>query len=132
MSEEYLDRLNRVTVTAEDLVAAQDEIGRLARGERDFESVSIVIAERFAEDREPMKPAAILFRLQALQKIIGAGGAVGFIENGSPQDGYSLTARAVFEAAARCRLHSQDDDLHFDLGEFRRLAMEATKVAGRA
>ena len=132
MSEDYLDRLNRVAVTAEDLMAAQDDIGRLARGERDFESVSIVVAERFAEDLQPMKPAAVLFRLQALQKIVGAGGAAGFVEDGPPQDGYSLAARAVFEAAARCRLQSQDDDLHFDLSEFQRLAMEAAEVVGRA
>ena len=132
MSEDYLDRLNRVAVTADDLVAAHDEIGRLARSERDSENISIVVAERFAEDGPPMKPAAVLLRLQALQTIIGAGGAVGFIEAGSPQHGYGLAMRAVFEAAARCRLHSHGDEPHFDSDEFRRLAMEATEVQGQA
>ena len=125
---EFLARINAVRVTAEDLIRAQEDIGRLARDAHGPEAASIAIAERFGNDPEPMKAAAVIFRLEALQRILGAGLAAD-LDEARCADALS---RAVFEAAARCRLVVRDGESTFDPTEFRRIATEALGVAGNA
>ena len=125
---EFLARINAVRVTAEDLIRAQEDIGRLALDAHGPEAASIAIAERFGNDPEPMKAAAVIFRLEALQRILGAGLAAD-LDEARCEDALS---RAVFEAAARCRLVARDGESRFDPAEFRRVAAQADGVAGNA
>ena len=124
---EFLARINAVRVTAEDLIHARDALERFALDAHGLEAASIAIAERFGSDPEPMKAAAVIFRLEALQRLLGAGPAAGL-----GQDPEAEPPRAWFEAAARCRLVARDGESRFDAAEFRRIAAQAMGVAGHA
>ena len=124
---EFLARINAVRVTAEDLLRAQEDMARLALRENGAEAAAMAVAERFGNDPEPMKAAAVIFRLEALQRLLGAGPAVGL-----GQDPEAEPPRAWFEAAARCRLVARDGESRFDAAEFRRIAAQAMGVAGHA
>ena len=123
----FLARINAVRVTAEDLLRAGDDMARSALREEGAEAASMAIAERFGNDPEPMKPAAVIFRLEALQRLLGAGLAAGPDEarDGEPP-------RALFEAAARCRIVAHEGESRFDPAEFGRIAAQAAGVAGNA
>jgi hypothetical protein len=124
---EFLARINAVRVTAEDLIHARDALKRFALDAHGLEAASIAIAERFGSDPEPMKAAAVIFRLEALQRLLGAGLAAGPDEarDGEPP-------RALFEAAARCRIVAHEGESRFDPAEFGRIAAQAAGVAGNA
>ncbi len=117
---EFLARINAVRVTAEDLLRAGDDMARSALREEGAEAASIAIAERFGSDPEPLKAAAVIFRLEALQRLLGA------------ELGETEPPRAWFEAAARCRLVARDGESRFDAAEFRRIAAQAVGVVGNA
>ena len=126
----YLETVNRVPISFEDLWQVTDEANKLhASGERDFEALMFLIARVYKG--EPQKAGAVLLRMQALARLLEDEGAPGWTLPKQP-DGAIPAQEAVFAAAAVQRLVEIDNDARFDRGPFLDKVFELAESEGRA
>ncbi len=121
---EYLNRINEAEVTFQDLWHIAGE----AEEARDLENIMFLIAKRF--HGQPSKGSAVLFRLQALARLLEEHGAPGWAL--PPQaDGAIPTQEWVFAAAAVQPLVLINEEPSFEHEPFLNKVLELAEVEGR-
>jgi hypothetical protein len=125
-----LDWINSVTVTKDDLlVTAEDVAEHHDDKDAGFETVMYCIAQRYKG--EPRKAGAVLTRMQALARYVGAIHPRGWTLP-KDADGSIPTQEAVFGAAAVHPLTLVGNQLEFERASFEAKILEVADIEGRA
>lgn len=128
MNGNILDRINSVSVSKDDLW----ELARDAqnfKGEPCFEAGLFLISRRVHGDFH--KTSAIMFRMEALVRLLKEEGLPGWTLPQQP-DGSYPTAEAVFAAAAVQPLIEQENDVVFEREAFLKKVLELAEPEGEA
>ena len=123
---------NKTTVTKQDLLAvmeAADEIGA-ERSERDWYVGFAAVAEVHRGNFD--KIVAVMFRMEAMVKLLTEEGAPGWTLPSPTPDGPILAQDAIVAAAAEEPLVDRDNHLVFDRESFLRRALSLVVAEGTA
>lgn len=113
-TKRMIEQVNNVSVSKEDLIEAVQEIGELDPEERDFTGHAITIVR--LHSGEPEKVKAIMFRLEALARLLAREGAPGWTL-ALPNEAV-LTQEPVFAAAAVQPMIEQNGRVAFERDSF--------------
>jgi len=127
--QEFLIKLNKITVSTEDMTRVVEEVAKLDPEDRNFEGHSFVIV-RYAQDGK--KATAIMERLRALARLLQEEGVLQGWTLPPQQDGMTLTQQEVFAAAAIQPLVMRDGDVAFEREPFLQKVLEIAEPEGSA
>lgn len=132
----YLDRMNRVTVTAELLAEVMQMHAAMPaedRGDLAARSCGVfaLLDDRVAPDQLGPLTAAIDFRLTALARLIDERGGRGFTLPGGEQ-GLEMIHPDLVRCAAEEPLIEKGNKLAFDVDSFQRRLLGVTEPHGQA
>jgi hypothetical protein len=120
-------RLNAVRITKEDLWRVAGEAEKVHKNPPDPFGSMFLVARMFKG--EPAKAQAVLFRMEALARLLEERGAPGWTLPKTP-DGAIPTQEAVFSAAAVEPLAKVDGEIGFEQQAFLKRVLAEAEVEG--
>lgn len=124
----YIDNLNAVPVSTNDLLRAAEDTAALDPSDRScFEVLAITVGKHFKN--QPRKAGAVFFRMEALARLVSEEGAPGWTLPRQP-DGSIPTQHAVFAAAAVEPLVIRDERATFERERFLAKVLELAEPEG--
>jgi hypothetical protein len=120
-----VERLNKTTVTKKEILEIVEKSEHHDDERKNFFGHIQTLVALHQGDQE--KVSAIMFRMEALAKLIQGEGIPGWTESEAP-DGSVLTQESVFAAAAVHPLIEKDGDVEFDRESFLLRVLELAEV----
>jgi hypothetical protein len=115
-----MSRVNATPISTDELTSVVQEVGQSEPEDRDWHGHTLAAIRLYPND--PDKVKAIIFRLEALARLLVNEGAPGWTL--SLPDGSDLTQEAVFAAAAVQPLIEQQGEVAFDRETFLEKVLE--------
>lgn len=126
--EAFLDRINGVKLSKRELLKFNEAFNELPTDQRDFFGQSF-LAVRLTR-RRPDKAAALIFRMQALARLVCDDGARGWTLPKQP-DGAIFTKEEMFQAAALEPLIERKGEFAFEHDSFLQRVLALAEVETR-
>jgi hypothetical protein len=128
MTRRFIDRVNAVKITHEDMVVACEIMEPEPEGGRSFEATVVRLARAFPS--EPQKVQAVVFRMQALGSLASKS-RPGWWFLPSEGEGALSVSRLALQVAATLDLIEDGHSVSFDEGAFLELALQLAEEGGR-
>lgn len=124
-SARYLREINAVRVSREDILQFVRETSAMPKEDRDFEGFAIAAIR--LHPGNPDLAGALMFRMQALARLIGSPAVRGWTYPEAP-DGATWASEPVFAAAAVEPLVEDNGKLTFEPQSFGRRVLELAEL----
>lgn len=128
-TKKLIARINAIVITEEEIVEVVEETEEINPEDRNWEASTFMVARLHPGDFE--KVGAIVFRMEALTRLLAKAGAPGWTLP-ETADGGILTQEAVFAATAVQPLVEQDGEVAFEQEAFLQKVLELADLEEQA